>query len=439
MGKSVLEELVTILGFEIDGDDAKAYSEQLEKIDHGMKQIIKISAAAAAGLSAFVAANANANDELVKFARTIDATVGEVQRLMHAGKLSGASDSDIMSSLSNLNRMASEAARGVGSGVEIFGLLGISATDAAGRVKPVVQLFEEVSENVRRLGTSAERAEFAQKLGMSDRTVLLLQKGRDEIRALGSELDSVGAILSPEQQKTAEKFMDALVRGRAVIRGWANDLAMTLGPLFTETIDKFFAWSAANRELISSGIVDWADAFARSLKPIAVMLGIIAALIAILNIGTVLFVAAVGIAMALTLDLIESLLGTADDTLNNRLVALLRDFGNWMKDWAKELVDDVVDWFSTIPSRISEFMPDLSFGASGLFDFDMSSLNPFGGFGGLAPAGAASGPVSTTINQSPTVIINGNANREDVRRAVTDALDEKARETEQSLKNPVVG
>lgn len=435
MAKSVLEELVTILGFEIDDDEAKEYAQSVENVKNGMKRLLQASAAAAAGLTAFITVNQNANDELVKFSRTIDATVGEVQRLIHAGRILGASDGDIMSSLTNLNRLASEAHRGIGSGVEIFGLLGMSADDANGRIKPVTRLIGEVADRIKALDSAAEQAEFAQKLGISDRAVLLLKAGREEIGALGAELDSVGAILSPEQQRTAEAFGDAMVRGRAVLRGWANDIASILAPALSETVNAFFEWAQANREVIKSEILEWVTAFKNTLPAIAIFLGIIAAILTYMFWPVVAGALAIAAVSALVVDLISTFFGL--DTVTRRVFEGLKTGWINIAHEAKEAIDKLVGYFREIPSRIAEYLPDLSFG--GVFDFG----GGFGGFGTPAAAGAGGaspGAVSnTTVNQSPTVIINGPADEREVKRAVKDALDEKAREVESHSANPVVG
>jgi len=433
MAKTVLEELVTILGFEIDDEEAKDYAETLDGVKTGLTRVLQAATAAAAGLAAFVTVNQNANDELVKFARTIDSTVGDVQRLVHAGQLAGAADSDIMGSLANLNRMASEAHRGIGSGVEIFAMLGISAEDASGRIKPAVELFGEVADRIKRLGTQAERAEFAAKLGMSDRTVLLLQKGRREIGELGAEMDAVGAILSPEQQRIAEQFGDSLVRGRVVLRGWANDIASMLAPEITDMVNGFYEWAAANRAVIQSEIMEWVTAFKNSLPGILVALSAIAVIVAIMFLPFVVAAAKIALVALLVMELWDSFNGL--DTVTNRVTGQIETRFLGLYDSIKGVVDDIVELFTGLPDRISEYLPDLSF--SGFFG-GRSGGSSFGQFGVPAAAAAASSG-GASINQSAVMNFYGPAEAEDVKRAVREGFDEKAREVESNVTNPVVG
>jgi hypothetical protein len=432
MANTVLEELVTILGFEIDDEEAEEYAERLDGIKTGLTRILQVSAGAAAALTAFITVNERANDELVKFARTIDMTVGEVQRLIHAGRLMGAADGDVMSSLANLNRLASEAHRGIGAGVEIFGLLGLSAEDGLGRIKPVGDLLGEIADKIMALDSAAEQAEFAQKLGISDRMVLLLKQGRNEIGELGAELDAVGAILTPEQQRIAEDFTNALTRGRAVIRGWANDISSALAPAMTETINKFYEWAAANRELIESEISEWMQAFENSLPSIMVALGVIAAVLAVMFAPVALAVAKFGAILFLVTELIDTFRGL--DTITRRAFDMMVQ----QAQWAFGLINE---WLGGLPKKIAmSFIPD-----SGAIPGDWERLkgfvtDSFGGFGPMpAAVGAGGGGVTTTINQSGTVVIHGNADEEAVKRAQKRALEESAREAESDLSNPVVG
>ena len=444
MAKTVLEELVTVLGFEIDDDDLGDLEKSVEKVRVGMKRMIKVASGAATALGAFVTFNANAADETTKFARSIDETVDAVQRLEHAGQIMGTTANDVRSSLRNLSRIASSAARGE-AGADIFGMLGLSPT-TNGRVKSSVALFEEVADRINRLQTGAERAEFAQKLGISDSTVLLLQAGRDRIRELGAELESVGAILTPEQQDTAEKFMDSLVRGRAAVRGMANEIALQLAPVLGETVDDFFEWAQANRDVIKANITEWVDNLVQAMPALISTLGVLAAVLAVINGMAILWGVAIGVALLGVFEFIETLRGV-EDTLTirffNHILEVLKNMSPPLRllVWQFKQLFEMFEDFGGI-GKIAELLSSAKdFVVNGAINLDTSS-NGFGsaatGFGLAFPGLSGVAGAITTITQSPTINFHGAVEPGQVRKEVKEAMDDMGREVESDSSNPVV-
>ena len=175
-------ELVGVLGFEFDDKD-------LKKFDAGMKTAVKTvtiattaMAALAAGTFAFVSKIAQTNDEIGKMSERLGVSTEELQSWGFAAELGGSSSEAMASSLQNVSTNLSQAARGIGAGVEVFGILGISATDATGKVKNANVAMEEIADRVSNLGTQAEKLEFLQKLGISADLLLTLDQGSAALR-----------------------------------------------------------------------------------------------------------------------------------------------------------------------------------------------------------------------------------------------------------------
>ncbi|GAH94243.1 unnamed protein product, partial [marine sediment metagenome] len=79
--------------------------------------------------------------------------------------------------------------------VEVFGLLGISATDATGKIKNADDLLLDVADSISVLGTQAEKLEFANKLGIGPDLLLSLQQGSKAIEEQRKEARELGFVI----------------------------------------------------------------------------------------------------------------------------------------------------------------------------------------------------------------------------------------------------
>ena len=112
-------------------------------------------------------------------------------------------------------RRASEAQRGIGEGVEAFGLLGISVTNANGELKSSDQLLIEVAGAMEGL-SAARQIELAEKLGLSG-SIRLLQQGRDEVVRLTEDARALG-VTTQKDAAIAAEFQDGLTRLWRVVK-----------------------------------------------------------------------------------------------------------------------------------------------------------------------------------------------------------------------------
>lgn len=290
---TVLEELVSVLGFEIDDEGLKKFQKLQVEVHASLKKIALVGSAAAAGISVYMAAVGNATDATFKFSKTVGASFGEVQRLTHATEIWGGTAGDVMSTLSNLSRITSSAARGTGGG-EIFGFLGLTPRDSQGRIKTSIGLLSEVADRIKNIESAAEQADFVQRLGISENLILLLRQGSSGIADLGAELDTLGFVMTPEQGLVAEEYVDAVVRAKFAIRSLGQEMALRLLPRVTEMVNKFIEWKKVNNDLISSKLEGWMQNMELVAKPLAFFVGAIAT--ALLIWAVVANLAAAGIA-----------------------------------------------------------------------------------------------------------------------------------------------
>lgn len=272
---AVIDELLVGLGFEYDPKEAKKFKDDIGKTVKVVKRLAQVAVGAATAISAMTIASARATDETGKLADEIGETVENVSALQFAQKIAGGTADGMASSLRTLSLRASEAARGTGSGVEAFGLLGISVTDANGKLKSASNLMQEVSTNMQGLDR-ARQIELADKLGLRD-SIRLLQDGPRAMRELIAEGKELGNITG-EDAAIAEDFNDSLVRMWTVIKQVSRVITRSLAPITEGMITRFTDWWKINRQLIEQNIPEWIDSFTKALKILSIAMGAFIAL-----------------------------------------------------------------------------------------------------------------------------------------------------------------
>lgn len=254
MATKVIENLITQLGFEFDDEAVKAFNDGVENAAKGLLAVVAGAGAAAAGIFVFTKSVAEANDATGKLSKRIGVDLDAMQELGYVAELNGGSIDSMNSSLENLSKISSEAARGVGAGVEVFGLLGLSATDAEGKVKSADNLILELSDSVASLGTQAEKLELTQKLGIGSDLLLSLQDGSAAMLAQREEARKLGFAIDKDAAGAAANFNDEMLRVKKIVQGVASTIGTKLMKMLTPMTKIFVEWFKINRALIQQGL-----------------------------------------------------------------------------------------------------------------------------------------------------------------------------------------
>ena len=267
---AIIDELLVGLGFEYDPKEMKQFKEDVGKTTGVIKGLARAAVAGAVAITGLTIASTRASDEQGKLADEIGDTVENIDALQFALERSGGSADGMTSSLRNLAIRASEAARGVGSGVEAFGLLGISATDSNGNLKNTSDLMLEVSQRFQGL-SKAKQIELADKLGIRD-SIRLLQQGPTAIRELTDEAAALG-VTTAEDAAIAAEFQDSMTNLWRVVKQVARSLTRELAPIIKELTDSFIEWWKTNRAMIEQNLPDWIDKVTMALKLMVIATG----------------------------------------------------------------------------------------------------------------------------------------------------------------------
>lgn len=258
-----IDELFAELGFEFDPDGVEQFQKGISGSVDLVKKLTGVVLAASAALVGLVVTTSAATDEQGKLADQIGISVEELDAWQHAAGLAGGSAEGMASSMEQLAIRASEAARGTGSGVEAFGILGVSALDVNGRLKSTTQLMLEVSGAMQGLDR-AQQIELADKLGLRD-AIRLLQTGPGAIRDTISAAKELGTVTEKDASVSAN-FNDALADTWRIVRQISRVINRELAPILTKYLKLGTEWWRQNRALIEQKLPEWIETTARVFK-----------------------------------------------------------------------------------------------------------------------------------------------------------------------------
>lgn len=267
---AILDELLVSLGFEYDPSEIEQFNEDLDNTISMVKKLASALVVGTTALVGFTTATTAASDKQAKLSKQTGLTVGEIDSLQFALKRTGGQAESLVSSLEQFSIRISEAARGTGSGVEAFGILGVSITDLNGNLKPTSQLILEVSDALQGLD-KAQQIELADKLGLKD-SILLLQEGSEGIRQLTDEARRLG-VTTAEDAALSEEFQDSLTNIFQIVKQLSRVITRSLVPVLENTAEATEQWWLNNREIIEQKLPEFIEKTTKVLKILTVVTG----------------------------------------------------------------------------------------------------------------------------------------------------------------------
>jgi hypothetical protein len=198
-------------------------------------------------LQNFVINTSNAMAELGKTSEYLGITANALQELRYAAEKSGVTIDALDDSLKELQVRAYEAKSGEGEAAEAFQTLGVSATDAAGRIREPLELLDEVADKFRQLPTQSDRLWVADAIfGDEGATVLkMLKEGSKGLHDMRAEARALGITLDQDTIKKAQELNENLKRLQHTSHGIRNTFVSSLLPGLTWLTEKCAALSAA--------------------------------------------------------------------------------------------------------------------------------------------------------------------------------------------------
>lgn len=200
----------------------------------------------------FVDEVAELNAELGLTSRRLGIGVADLYAWGQAAEETGGSQEGLIQSLGFLNRgMADIATKGTSRLKPFFDELEIDVTDAAGHVKPLLELMGELADALSKLSVQ-ERAGIGEKLGLDEGLVLMLAAGRRGVDDLVRKQREMGTVTERDTE-----IAHAYGRSIEELGDRARLTATHFGSIFLPVLTEFFNFVGKIVDFLSahSGLV----------------------------------------------------------------------------------------------------------------------------------------------------------------------------------------
>ena len=279
MAKQIVEELVGVLGLDVNDASFKEGDRALGKTGVSFSHVAAMATAAAsavqAAISGMVLSFAESADASGKFASRIGVSVEGLTSLRHAvEQTSTVTEQQFNTGLQRMTRRISEANAGSKGLTDNLKELGLDAAELS-KMSPDEQ-FLAMADAMKEVENSGDQARLTMKFFDSEAVELVntLRLGSDAIRDLQKDARELGIVLSDEDAKAAAEFNDQLDIAQKSLGGVKNEIGRNLLPVFTDLAVAFSEFVKDNKELIQSGLLRFFEGFAFVMKAAAVATGL---------------------------------------------------------------------------------------------------------------------------------------------------------------------
>jgi hypothetical protein len=264
----------------------------LHKTLHEFGQSIKSFAVEGAEIFAigelkeFVHGQVELGEALERTSAKTGLSTDELQKWQYVAEQSALGTDEVAGALGRLQSQLGGGAKGrhgmAGASQELQ-KLGIHAKDAAGKARPVGDIFMDVADKIKKTEDPTKRAAIAvQVFGRQGREMLpVLMKGRDGIEEMTKEAEKLGFILGDDFLEKTKKAAEEETKLNWSMRDLKATVATELFPAFTKILDKtmlgvaWFSQLAKQTTIVKSGLMALGFvAGVRLLGPLQELMGI---------------------------------------------------------------------------------------------------------------------------------------------------------------------
>lgn len=241
----------------------------------GMGSVIAKGAAFATALSLGAVAfsvdrYADAADAIAKFSKQIGASADTVNSWRFAAERSGVSAGQMDKAMQRLFRNVGDFKNGTGElttllkGSPIFSK---SLKDAASfdeQMDLVIGKLVKIKDPAQQAATAAKF--FGERVG--PKMIPLLKEGVAGIAELRREAKRLHGGFSKEGLESAEKYKDTIFDFQFALTGLRDKIGAAVLPMLTQFVDGLKEATVANRDVIATGIANWFNSLAATIKAI---------------------------------------------------------------------------------------------------------------------------------------------------------------------------
>lgn len=251
---AVVDELVTLLSFKTSPGSEKAIKSIKDGIATLKSEVTKWAAAATAAgaaTSAFLLSASNKAIELQKLSQATNLSTDNLQQWQYAAEAVGASSAAVTSDLESLLKTMSSPIPGE-LNMELM-MLGVSVHNASGQLRGADEVLKDVGDKLNKM-SSARAVQWAERVGISNDTLMLLKQGRQGLSELFEEAQLVGAIIPADAIERGAELSKSIKTLRTVFQALGNSIALSFAPNLKKVVDNFKQFLINNAEFVRQGL-----------------------------------------------------------------------------------------------------------------------------------------------------------------------------------------
>lgn len=245
-GNAVVGALRITLGL-----DSAQFNSGMKEAQTGLQRFAGIAKAGALAIgTAMVAAGGamamamkgviDRADQMYEASQSLGVAVEDLSRLQYAAELSGVSVEGLEKAIKKLSVSLFDASQNAsGPAAKALADLGISATDASGNVRPVIDVMGDLAARFEKMPDGVAKTALAIRVfGRSGADMIpMLNEGRAGLTAMYEEAEQLGIVLDTETAAAAERFNDNLTRLGKVQDGIITKITAGMLPALSNLTD----------------------------------------------------------------------------------------------------------------------------------------------------------------------------------------------------------
>lgn len=241
------------LGIRVDTSSFSKAEAAIAGLSRGLLKTAAVGAGVVVALKSIVEGTADHARETLRAARITGMSTDALQGLGYAAKVSGVSAEELQHGLIHLARSAREATLGGGGAGLAYSQLGIRVSNAAGKLRPLNDIFGDVVVKLSKMPDSGQKAALAMSLfGRAGAQLIpLLDEGPEGLARLTEEAKRLGIVMDEKTLAAGNRYRVTLDRLDGAVTGLKNSIAQRLFPAMTRSTEQFIAWISAHRKWIA--------------------------------------------------------------------------------------------------------------------------------------------------------------------------------------------
>lgn len=251
---AIANELVQLLSFKLS-DQSKAafetFKKGLEDLRTGMQAVATAATATGTAIALTIKSVSDGAVELTNLSKTTGIATKTLQEYKYAAESVGVSSEAVTSDLQMLLETMSSPIPGEFN--EALFMMGIGIRDASGQMKSADALLGDIADKLN--GMNEQKAlQWANRLGLSNDTLVLIKQGRLSLEQLRKEANSLGAVIPEETLKRGAEFKKSLNALEFAFKGVGRTVALSVAPGLTDVVTSMKDWIVANSQILKQGI-----------------------------------------------------------------------------------------------------------------------------------------------------------------------------------------